>query len=215
MEFQRFSDDAMLEETVADLEAAGIPFRIGSTAPGTESSWTGTGTVIQVVLSVPASRHAEARRLLEDRHARLPLPDDHHLLTASDDDLIEILSHEEEWSPYDVAHARQLARARNIDEELIRHLAATRLARVREGRQASRLLVIGGILLAVGGTWGLPLLSIMATGIGWSLFSMKDKHPDGSFPTYDEASRRTGKVIFLFGLVTLPVGLLLRWRNWV
>jgi hypothetical protein len=213
IEFQRFTDDEALQETLAALEAAGIPCRTGSTSPGTETSWTGTGYISQIILSVPASRHPEARAILEARYVGIPLPADHHLHSASDDDLIEILSHETEWDPYDVAHARRIARARNIDQDFIQHIASQRLAHLREGKQASRLLVIGGVLLAIFGAWGMPLLSAMALGIGWSLAAMKENRPEGRFPTYDAPSRRTGKGICIFAALTFIIAILRWWQQ--
>jgi len=213
IEFQRFNDDEALQETLGALKSAGIPCRTGSTAPGTETAWTGTGHLSQLILSIPASRYPEARRILGQQYVVIPLPADHHLHSASDDDLIEILSHETEWDPYDVAHARRIARGRNIDQEFIQNIASQRLSRLREGKQASRLLVIGAILLAIVAAWGMPLLSAMALGIGWSLAAMKENQPEGRFPTYDAASRRTGKVICLFAALTFIIALLRWWQQ--
>ncbi len=212
LEFQRHSDEEGLAEVLAALDEAGIPYRTASTAPGTETSWTGTGNLNQIVISIPGSRHADARQLMEARYLELDLPEDHHLRSASDEDIIEILSHESEWSPFDVAHARRIAAERTIDEDFIHHIAGLRLSRLQEGKQASRFLTLGGLLLAILGASGYPLLSIMALGIGWSLISMKEKLPEGHFPTYDPASRKIGKVIAIFALLTLAVSLILSGR---
>jgi hypothetical protein len=163
-----------------------------------------------VIFSVSASDFPRAREVLEQSYLDDPLPGDHHLLTASEDDLIEILAHENEWSAFDVAHARRLARDRGLDLAKVEREREQSLRLKREGKQASRFLTMGGMLCCILAGCGFFLFGIAGLGIGWSLVSMRDKTPEGVFPTYDEPSRKSGWVMIWFAIGASVLGLVTR-----
>lgn len=211
IELERFPHKDPLDELVAVLNAEGIDHRLSSTSPTFDFSSIGSEPTSDVIVSIPRSEYERARAALEQHYLRIPIPDDHHLRSADEDDLVEMLSHENEWSPFDVAHARRLARERGLDTERIRELAAERLRRLQEGKQASRLLVLAGFGLGILGACGFPFFSIASIGIAWSLVTMKKKSPEGVFPYFDRPSRKTGNVMLWFSLGALLVGILSYW----
>ncbi|BCX46622.1 hypothetical protein HAHE_05300 [Haloferula helveola] len=207
IELQRFRHGEPLKELADALKLAGIEFRRSSTAPTFDLSTIGSDRESEVIISVAKSDYPAARSSLENLYADSPLPEDHHLLTASDEDLIEILSHESEWSAFDVAHARKMVAERGIEADEIHRQAAQRLKLLEQGRQASRLLVLSGYGFAILAACGLPALAVLGGGIGWSLCSMKNKTIDGTFPWFDQQSRASGVIMVIFSMFAAAIGI--------
>lgn len=211
IELERFPHREPLEDLQNILDQEGIPYRNASTAPTFEFSSIGSETTGEVIVSVRRSDYERARIALERRYLEVPVPEDHHLRSADDDDLMEILSHENEWSPFDVAHARRMAADRGLDTGRIRELAEQRLRLLKEGRQASRVQVITGFALGIIGACGFLLFSIASLGIAWSLLTMKKRTPEGVFPYFDAPSRKTGRIMLWFSLGAVILGILSYW----
>ena len=210
LELQRLRHGGPADDLIRLLDGAGIDYRTSSTAPTFDLSSLGAERDAEVIFSVAAEDYPKARDLLEATYLDDPLPDDHHLLTASDDDLIEILAHESEWSAFDVAHARKMAEARGLDPAEVQREREQSLRLKQEGKQASRFLVLGGFVCCIIAGCGFLLFGIAGVGIGWSLVSMKDKTPEGVFPTYDEASRKVGVIMIWFAVIAAVVGIVTR-----
>lgn len=206
MEIERFPHREPLDEFLQVLEQEAIPYQLSSTAPTFDFSSIGAEAATDVIVSIRRKDYARARAVLERSFLAAPIPPDHHLADADDDDLMEILANEHDWSPFDVAHARRMARERGIDTARIRELTDQRLRLLHEGRQASRSLVVGGFLLGIVGACGFPPIGLGSVGIAWSLLTMKKKTPEGVFPYFDPPSRITGKVMMCFALGATAFG---------
>lgn len=206
IELERLHHGGPLNDLLQILTQAGIPYRQAVTTPTFDITSIGTDTAGAVIVSVQKENYDQARRCLEQAYLELPIPEDHHLISADDDDLMEILSHEPDWSAFDVAHARQMAEERGLDTVRISELNAQRLQLLRQGRQASRILVVAGFLFGIAGACGFPWLSAACLGIAWSLLSMKKKTPEGVFPFYDRRSRSTGRMMLWFALASAATG---------
>lgn len=216
LELQRLRHGGPADDLIQSLDQASIEYRTSSTSPTFDLTSLGAERDAEVIFSVKASDYPRAREVLEQSYLGAALPADHHLLTASDDDLIEILAHENEWSAFDVAHARRLAEERGIDLARVEREREQSLRLKQEGKQASPFLTMGGMLCCILAGCGFLLFGIAGLGIGWSLVSMKDKTPEGVFPTYDERSRKSGVIMIWFAIVASVVGLgtrllMLRW----
>lgn len=199
IELQRCRDAEGVLELTRLLDEAGIPHRVGSDAPVTDISSIGTGNEAQAIVSVREEDHEAARNLMEHDSLQVELPSDHYLLTSTDDEIAEIVAQPGEWSAFDVAHARRLMKERGIDPHRIEIKRQERLQQLREGKQASPLLIGFGWLATIAGGW-------FGIIIAWSLCHSKEKTPDGDFHTYNVRSRAMGKEMFPFACVTGAVG---------
>ena len=102
-----------------------------------------------------------------------------------------------------MAHARRLIGERAIDLKKVEDKRAEHLRQLRQGRPASKqLILLGWVFSVLGGLIGL--------GIGWSLAYMKEKTPDGEFFTYDEESRVIGKNMLRLAATVIAIAVLLR-----
>lgn len=207
IELSRYRDTESVSETKGLLEAANISCRVGSTATNFDITTIGSGSDPEVIISVRRDDYLAARSAMEEAIPTIDLPDDHYLLTSSDEELIEILGKPGEWSPLDVAHARRLAKDRGIDEVDIEKKKNERMERLQRGKSASNTLLFFGWLFSVLGV--LIGLGLIGVGIAWSLCFMKEKTPEGEFFTFDARSREIGKSMFFVACVTTGIALFL------
>ncbi|MEO0414365.1 MAG: hypothetical protein AAF226_05380 [Verrucomicrobiota bacterium] len=164
-----------------------------------------------MIITVHGEDFGTAREALESLYADLPLPDDHHLHSASDEDLIEILGNSADWSPFDVAKAKQMAADRQIDPEKVEQEQIESLARKQTGKPASPILLVATpILILVAVFTGHPLIWAMAIGIASSICFMREKSPQGNFYTFNAKSRKAGKLLFFAALGLLLFSIALR-----
>lgn len=200
IELSRCRDGEAVAEVCAILDSAGIPYTTGSTAPNFDISTIGSGNDAVVIISVRKHDFVAARSAMENEYLKYALPDDHYLKSFSNEELAEVLGKSSEWSPYDVAHARELAKAKGIDPAEIERLHDEKMDQLRKGKPASpALLICGWVFTLLGGLIGL--------GIAWSICYMKEKTPDGDFHTYDEKSRQLAKPMLIIASIMLGVGI--------
>ena len=146
---------------------------------------------------------AAARAEMEREHLKVDLPQNHYLLSSTDEELIEIIAHSSEWSGFDVAHARRLIGQRGIDLKKVEDKRAAHIHQLRRGKRASKgLIIFGWIFSFLGG--------LIGVGIAWSLVSMKEKTRYGEFFTYDEESRAVGGKMLKLALAVVVIGVILR-----
>ena len=207
VELQRCRDPESLTQITGILDAAGITYRRSALPAMFELSKIGAGEEAEVVVSVPRDLYGAARAAMESACPATRLPEDHYLLTSTDEELIEIVAQSSDWSAFDVAHARRLIGERGIDIKRIEGKRAEHLRQLRLGKPASKKLIFfGWFFSCLGGLIGL--------GIAWSLCYMKEKTPDGEFPTYDERSRAVGQKMLMVAIVVLAAELFLRLLVW-
>ena len=206
IELSRSRNNDSIQDIKEILNAAKIPCRVGSTATNFDISEIGMRTDPEVIISVRRLDFSAAREAMEEEYLKVELPSDHYLLSSSDDELAEILGKETEWGPFDVAHARKLAEVRGIDPVEIQKKNDERIEKLRQGKPASRsLILLGWIFSILGGVIGI--------GIAWSICYMKEKTPEGDFYTYDERSRRMAMPMFKLAGIVAGLTLLLKFSE--
>jgi hypothetical protein len=199
VELQRCADSESLERITRILDSVGIAYRSSSLPEIFDIGKIGADEHSPVIISVSRNEYAAARAAMESEHLKIDLPQNHYLLTSTDEELVEIVAQSSEWSAFDVAHARRLIGQRGIDLSKIDEKRAEHLRQVRRGKRASKeLIVFGWIFSMLGGLIGL--------GIAWSLVYMKEKTPHGEFFTYDEESRVIGRTMLKVAGAMLVAG---------
>jgi hypothetical protein len=210
IEFQECLDEESAEETVRVLEAGGIPFRRSTGRPAFDvSSLGGTSQTAnkRIIISIPPQDYPRARSLMEAEALKLDPPKDHHLRIASEEELHEIVREADDWSPFDVAHARRILEEMGAEVEDPEVVAAKRQAKLAEGKEAPPLLMAAGFFLPVVGiSTGITLLSLMGCGITLSVAFMKSKTVDGRFYTYNEKSRNLARFASVFAVALTLAG---------
>jgi len=149
VEFQRLRDKEAFEELSEIFEKAGISYKVGSNAPIFDLSTIGMERDVDVIVSVKIEDYIRAQEAAEAYYLTTELPDDHYLLTSSDDELLEIIAAPMEWSPFDVAHAKSLAEQRSIDLNPMVQLSEEPKQQLYHRKSYGRLLIIVIVIFSV------------------------------------------------------------------
>lgn len=203
VELERCRDPESLAQLTRILDAAGIAYQRSSLPAMFDPGKMGTGDDAQVIVSVSRNLYAAARAAMEAAYVKIDLPENHYLLTSSDEELIEIVGQSSEWSAFDVAHARLLIGKRGIDLKKVEDQKTEHLHRLQRGRRASKQLIFFGWLFSILG-------GLIGFGIAWSLSHMKEKTPHGEFFTYDEESRVVGRKMLRLAMAVIAAATVLR-----
>lgn len=203
IEFFRSQDPDALKHVISVLDDTSIAHQVITEEGGFDISAVGSGEDFEAFITIRTFDHSAARKALEADSLESELPTDHHLLSSSDDELIEVVTHASEWSAFDVAHAQRLLSERGVDLTKLEEERDQRIAHLKKGKPASKALILfGWVFTILGGLIGLL--------IAWSLSHTKDKTPDGEFHRYDEASRKTGEVMTKVAVLMLIVTIYIR-----
>ena len=200
IELNRCRSAEGVSDTTDPLDAANIWYKVGSTAIIFDYTKIGGGDDPEVIVSVRKKDYAAARAVLEEEYSKVDLPDDHYLLTASDEDLAEILAKPEEWNPYDVVHARRLADERDLDPAEIEKKKQERIQLLKQGKPASKILLSFGWIFSIIGLYA-GMFGIAGIVAAWALCFSKEKTDDGNFYTYNSKSRTQGMAMFAVAIV--------------
>ncbi|MCP4439397.1 MAG: hypothetical protein GY810_10695 [Aureispira sp.] len=181
------------------LEKHEIPYRTGETGSAIDTTHTNSPTLKRTYVMVQTKYFKKVNALQEEIAQDLiqDLGKDYHLYKMDDQELLDILEHQDEWHINDVLMAQRILGERGIkysrkDIELMkqRRWIDLRQAKSVEAKKigfAYLMAVIGGFI-----------------GIFYGMHYLSDKgyDPDGrSFYTYDENARKHGRQILILGIV--------------
>jgi len=124
------------------------------------------------------------------------LPEDYYLFSFKDEELFEIIQNYDEWGDLDNILARKILLDRGfiIDEKQIADLKEQRLNELSKSDKVSRIWIVVSYFLAFTGIYGLIF--------GYVIMTSTKTIPDGNvIPSYDEYTRKQGKIIFYIGVV--------------
>jgi hypothetical protein len=200
--YQKFNDVALANELAEQLKHHNIEYYIEEDSLMFNPSFA---------LNDPLSKNYDVRIKSEDfeKVTRLLNQDesenvadvdkDYYLFGFTDDELMEVITKADEWSPFDHVLARKILveRGKIITDNDIEAINAKRIEelKVPEEPQTS-WIVIGYFFALVGG-----LLGIF---VGWHLMTYKKTLPDGErVYDYTENDRKHGRNIFYIGIVVL------------
>lgn len=131
---------------------------------------------------------------------------DYYLFQFTNEELIDLISKQDEWSPFDYQLAQKILKNRGneISSEKIQVLKEQRIEELSEPEKHNSFWIVAGYIFAIlGGLIGLI--------IGWYLVSSKKVLPNGeSVYTYSEADRKHGKTILMIGIPILIIGVIFR-----
>ena len=141
VEFQRLKDKDAFEELTDILKKAGIAYKAGSNAPIFDLSTIGMERDVDVIISVKIEDYPKAQEAAEAYYLDSELPDNHYLLSSTDNELFEVINSPMDWSPFDVSHPKTLAAQRGLDPNTTLHMAKPR-QQYPEQRSYGKILLI-------------------------------------------------------------------------
>lgn len=197
-----------MEECLAVLKQAEIPFRIETTAPIFEISSIGSGGVNnEAIVLVPSDQLSHARSvMLEDARETIkitPPTADDYLATLDTPTLEQMLKEPEGWSFHDLAAAEFLLGQRGGSITQITFPDPTAPPKNYAPVRAN-WLVISFAVLVTGGVYGMI--------VAWSLIHSRQHGSDSPYH-YDDFSRAFGYLIFALTIVAWGLCISLMWET--
>ncbi len=206
--FQKVESQEEASVLIAILQDAGIEAQFETVSTPVDVTFTGNTPAAEVHIKIQPDDFAKANEALE-QHAKtivVEYPDDHYIFNFTDEELLEVVQKEDEWSKEDFILAKKLLhdRGKEITEAELEAFRQQRLIDFRKPAKGETGWIAFGFLMAFMG----GLLGVI---IGWIHYSMKKTDPTGHrFYAYDEATRKSGRLMAVIGAVSF-IGWVIWW----
>ncbi len=200
--FQQFNDPGVAEAVAAHLKAQGIESVIEKEGPVFDPTFANNDFEPSIHVKIAAADFPRAHLALEAYYqARLSTMDpDYYLFSFTDTELLEIVTHPDEWGHLDYALAKKLladrgkpvapAAAEEYREERIKVLS-------RPERTHPQWIILGYVAAVAGSLFGFF--------IGYALAYLKKTLPDGQrVYVYIPMERKHGRLILLISAIGFP-----------
>lgn len=138
------------------------------------------------------------------------VPADYYLYDFTNDELKEVLAHQDEWGEFDYLLARKLLSEKGvaIDEEQLKTMHSERIAELSKPEPSQKGWIIAGYIMALlGGLGGIFT--------GYVIWSAKKTLPNGIIiNSYNDTDREQGKIVMIIGMIMLPTWIIVRFFLW-
>lgn len=173
-----------------------------------DKSFEGENLLHQYHVVLKAEEKSKAEQVLKGIAESMltDVSEDYYLFSFKDEELIDVITENQEWSEFDVALSTKILKEREIvisEEELVqrRKERIEKLSKPEEGQ--GLWIILGYIFALLGGFLGLL--------IGGVLWQTSKKLPNGDkVPRYSPSVRNQGKIIFIISAIILSLGVIMR-----
>jgi hypothetical protein len=200
--YQKFNDPALADELGGQLESHQIKYFIEKESRPFDPTYSfNESSVTQYAVKIKSEDFEKVNQLLKDDESEdvTEIGKDYYLYSFTDDELMEVITKADEWSPFDVVLARKLLaeKGKVLTDEAITAINEKRIEALKAPDPPQTYwIVVGYVCAFIGG-----LLGIF---IGWYLMNYKKTLPNGErVYEYSERDRRHGRIIFYIGIVVL------------
>lgn len=209
--YEKFATIAELKEFVELLQANSIPYELEDDVQLFDASFA----------NITHHRDYRIQLLPEDfdrvndlrnKQAEIALNEidpDYYLFQFTDEELIDLISKQDEWSPFDFQLAQKILkdRGREVSKQEINHLKDQRIQELAKPEKHDKgWIIIGYIFAFLGGLIGII--------IGYYIISSKKTLPTGEqVYTYSESDRKHGSYILLIAITAIIIAVAFRVIN--
>jgi hypothetical protein len=204
--YQKFNDPALAEELGGQLDNHHIKYFIEKESRPFDPTYSfNESSVTQYAVKIKSEDFEKVNQLLKDDESEdvAEIGKDYYLYSFTDDELMEVITKADEWSPFDVVLARKLLaeKGKVLTDEAITAINEKRIEDLKvPDPPQTYWIVVGYVCAFIGG-----LLGIF---IGWYLVNYKKTLPNGErVYEYSERDRRHGRIIFYIGIVVLVLAM--------
>ena len=214
MVFKRFNDHEAAFELATWLHGHGIFTEIVDSTVNFDVAFSNNALNKEYSVAIRRMDFERADKLLlkEDQRLLNEVGKDYYLFEFSNEELMDIVEKEDEWSRFDFLLAQQILEERGnaVAPKKVEELKQQRVEELSKEESYPHNIIILGYILAIGG----GLLGIL---IGWDLWTKKWIAPNGRKAyIYKEADRKHGRNIFYAGIaVFIILTIELVRRRWI
>lgn len=160
----------------------------------------------EILINVADFEKAEAILFEKAKQYLNEIPKDYYLYSFSDTELLDVLIQKDEWNEIDVLLSRKILEERNVSIDINQIEAQQKVRQAELSKpQGGQLgwIILGYLMAFLGGFLGLL--------IGYFIWHAMNKLPNGTkVYSYDEVTRKHGKIIFILSAIIFPIALILR-----
>ena len=199
-EFQKFSEREQAVALYDILNKNGINCVLEEVSG---SYILGASSSVNYYIKLVPQDFEKARGLLLNQSARqVEFVDKRYYLNSfTDEELMEIVLKEDEWSAFDFLCAQKILKERGteVSAEFVAKVQKERLAFLAQPEKISRYWILRGYMAALGG-------GIFAIWSGWHLLRHKKILPNGKrVHSYSYGDRKHGMIMFALGILCLLI----------
>ncbi len=215
-QFRVFEEEGEADALKATLEEAGIAVLKEKVTNYLDPVIAGSLNSRQQFILKLMEKDFEKAEGLFDQMAQKDLdsiPEDYHLFSFTDEELMDIVDHQNEWSKIDFHLALRILkeRGKEVGEAYMAKKKEENLEAQKASQKVSFLTILSGYILFISAILSImyeaPLLLIAIAWpivLGIFLWTSKKTLPDGSrYYFYDKSSRNHGLVLFILGSIAL------------
>ena len=198
--YQRFDAIALAEVLTDLLDENLIPYTVEEESFNFDPSLVLSNAKKEYAVKIKGEDFELVTELLENRETQNidGVEEDYYLFSFTDEELIEVVTKSDEWSPFDEVLARKILadRGKAISDEAIEKIHEERIEALRQpDPPQTQWITIGYVMALLGGVLGIF--------IGWHIYTFKKTLPDGErVYGYTEHDRKQGKIImWLSGII--------------
>ena len=202
VKYRKFHDQKFADELISILQQNNIEYEVSELKPSLDSSFRGSNPLAtEIIVKIKKSDFDKMDKIWEnDLRIDLDSVDkNHYIFEFNNEELFDVLSRPDEWSPldYKLSIALLKRRGKEIDEELLRSLKKQRINDLSKAESSQvPWIMLGYFVSFLGG--------ILGVAIGWHLTTSKKILPDGTkVHSYIDSDRKHGKVILYLGIVSM------------
>ncbi|HEY2580550.1 MAG TPA: hypothetical protein VGI43_02010 [Mucilaginibacter sp.] len=202
--YQKFNDIALANELAQQLDSHHIENHIVEESRTFDPGFTFNDTLqTDWAVKIKQQDFEKVNQLLKDDETEdiNAIGKDYYLFGFTDDELMEVITKADEWSPFDFVLARKILanRGKPVGDEAIATINEKRIEELKSPDEPQTYwIIIGYICAFLGG-----LLGIF---IGWFLATYKKTLPNGErVYEYNENDRKQGRRMMYIGIVVLVI----------
>jgi len=198
--FQKFNDPGLADSICELLRSQCIDCRVANEAPTFDVSCANNKIDPTYHLKVPSGDFVRAHAALEAYYARQlnTLDPDYYLFAFSDDELLDIIQHPDEWGALDYALAKHLLaqQGKPVTPEQEAATQEHRLAELSKTEPAHTQWIFFAYLLAV-------VFGLGGFFLGYAMAFSKKNLPNGQQVfVYSPGDRRHGRRVMVISAIT-------------
>lgn len=208
IKYQSYNVESDFQEVIEILKLNNINYKTEDYPINFIADPSNTSFSHEYVVKLEKESFLKVEEILEDisKNQIQDVEKDYYLFEYSNDELIDIIKHQDEWNKFDVSLAKKILRDRGIEfsKEEITQFKFERIHKLSEAEKGQNMWVILGYIFSIfGGLFGIL--------IGWHLENHKRILPNGEQVfDYSEKDRKHGKRILQIGIVVFTIEIVLR-----
>jgi hypothetical protein len=204
--YQKFDDVALADELAAILNKHHIKYLMEEASQAFDPGFSFNPLAKEYSVKIIGDDFERVNQILKEEESENidEVDKDYYLFSFTNDELMEVITKADEWSPFDVVLSRKLLAERGIkiNEKELAEIDEKRIEELKSIKPISNFWIFISYIFALGG-------GVVGIFIGYYLVTGKQTLPDGErIYAFTDTDRKHGKRIFFISIVITTIAVL-------